>query len=43
LASGFVVNPWWDRWFPAQNLAPGTLEAYAQQFGSRAVAPDRFL
>jgi hypothetical protein len=27
-----TVGAWWDRWFPAQDLAPATLEAYAQQY-----------
>ena len=27
-----TVEEWWDRWFPAQDLAPATLEAYAQQY-----------
>jgi integrase len=27
-----TVGQWWDRWFRVQDLAPGTLETYAQQF-----------
>jgi integrase len=27
-----TVGEWWDRWFPAQDLAPATLETYAQQY-----------
>ena len=27
-----TVGQWWDRWFPVQDLAPGTLETYAQQY-----------
>jgi integrase len=27
-----TVGVWWDRWFPVQDLAPATLEAYAQQY-----------
>ena len=27
-----VEEPWWDRWFPAQDVAPATLEAHAQQY-----------
>jgi hypothetical protein len=27
-----TVAAWWDRWFPAQDLAPATLETYAQQY-----------
>jgi integrase len=26
------VGEWWLRWFPAQDLAPATLETYAQQY-----------
>jgi hypothetical protein len=41
-----MVGDWWLRWFPAQDLAPATLENYAQQyrrhvhprFGQRALA-----
>jgi integrase len=32
------VGEWWARWFPAVDLAPGTLEAYAQQY-QRHVGP----
>jgi integrase len=43
---GLSVGEWWLRWFPAQDLAPATLESYAQQyrrhvhpyFGERALA-----
>jgi len=43
---GLTVGEWWQRWFPAQDLAPATLENYAQQyrrhvhprFGRRALA-----
>lgn len=43
---GLTVGEWWQRWFPAQDLAPATLENYAQQyrrhvhprFGQRALA-----
>lgn len=43
---GLSVGEWWQRWFPAQDLAPATLEAYAQQyrrhvhpcFGKRALS-----
>jgi integrase len=43
---GLTVGEWWHRWFPAQDLAPATLETYAQQyrrhvhprFGHRALA-----
>lgn len=43
---GLSVGEWWLRWFPAQDLAPATLETYAQQyrrhvhpcFGDRALA-----
>ena len=43
---GLTVGEWWLRWFPAQDLAPATLETYAQQyrrhigprFGQRALA-----
>jgi integrase len=27
-----TVGEWWARWFPAVDLAPSTLEAYAQQY-----------
>ena len=27
-----TVGEWWERWFPVQDLAPATLEAYAQQY-----------
>ena len=27
-----TVGAWWERWFPVQDLAPATLEAYAQQY-----------
>ena len=27
-----TVGAWWGRWFPVQDLAPATLEAYAQQY-----------
>ena len=27
-----TVGQWWVRWFPVQDLAPGTLETYAQQY-----------
>ena len=37
-ASGMTVGEWWARWFPAVDLAPGTLEAYAQQY-RRHVGP----
>lgn len=26
------VDEWWNRWFPALDLAPATLETYAQQY-----------
>ena len=29
---GLSVGEWWLRWFPAQDLAPATLETYAQQY-----------
>ena len=29
--SGMTVGEWWARWYPAADLAPSTLEAYAQQ------------
>jgi hypothetical protein len=29
---GLTVGEWWQRWFPAQDLAPATFEAYAQQY-----------
>src|SRR4029077_19638725 len=29
---GLSVGEWWRRWFPAQDLAPATLENYAQQY-----------
>jgi hypothetical protein len=40
------VGEWWLRWFPAQDLAPATLETYAQKyrrhvhpcFGGRALS-----
>jgi hypothetical protein len=43
---GLTVGEWWLCWFPAQDLAPATLENYAQQFrrhvhlrfGQRALA-----
>jgi integrase len=43
---GLSVGEWWVRWFPAQDLAPATLETYAQQyrrhvhpcFGERALS-----
>ena len=43
---GLTVGEWWPRWFAAQDLAPATLESYAQQyrrhvhprFGQRASA-----
>jgi integrase len=27
-----TVDEWWQRWFPAQDLAPNTLDNYAQQY-----------
>lgn len=33
-----TVGVWWERWFPAQDLAPATLETYAQQY-RRHIAP----
>lgn len=27
-----TVHEWWLRWYPAQDLAPNTLESYAQQY-----------
>ena len=36
--SGVTVGDWWARWFPAVDLAPSTLEAYAQQY-HRYVGP----
>ncbi|MBR7827941.1 tyrosine-type recombinase/integrase [Actinospica sp. MGRD01-02] len=27
-----TVGAWWERWFPVQDLAPSTLETYAQQY-----------
>lgn len=27
-----TVEAWWERWFPVQDQAPATLEAYAQQY-----------
>jgi integrase len=27
-----TLDAWWARWFPAQDLAPATLEGYAQQY-----------
>jgi Phage integrase, N-terminal SAM-like domain len=27
-----TVGAWWERWFPVQDLAPTTLEAYTQQY-----------
>jgi len=27
-----TVGTWWERWFPVQDLAPATLEAYVQQY-----------
>jgi len=36
--SGATVGEWWPRWFPAVDLAPSTLEAYAQQY-RRHVGP----
>jgi len=33
-----TVGEWWARWFPAVDLAPSTLEAYAQQY-RRHVGP----
>lgn len=33
-----TVREWWARWYPAVDLAPTTLEAYAQQY-RRHVAP----
>ncbi|MBR7828873.1 hypothetical protein KDK95_21365 [Actinospica sp. MGRD01-02] len=33
-----TVGQWWARWFPAVDLAPGTLESYAQQY-RRHVGP----
>jgi integrase len=33
-----TVGAWWARWFPEQDLAPATLEAYAQQY-RRYIAP----
>jgi integrase len=43
---GLTVGEWWLRWFPVQDLAPATLETYAQQyrrhvhprFGDRALS-----
>ena len=35
---GMTVGQWWTRWFPAVDLAPGTLESYAQQY-RRHVGP----
>jgi len=29
------VGEWWARWFPAVDLAPSTLESYAQQYRRR--------
>jgi hypothetical protein len=26
------LDEWWRRWLPAQDLAPATLESYAQQY-----------
>ena len=36
--SGTTVGEWWARWYPAVDLAPSTLEAYAQQY-RRHVGP----
>ena len=33
-----TVGAWWERWFPAQDLASATLETYAQQH-RRHIAP----
>lgn len=33
-----TVGAWWERWFPLQDLAPATLETYAQQY-RRHIAP----
>lgn len=30
-----TVEAWWERWFPAQDLAPAKLETYAQQHRRR--------
>ena len=35
---GYDGGEWWARWYPAADLAPGTLEAYAQQY-RRHVGP----
>jgi hypothetical protein len=35
---GLTVGEWWLRWFPAQDLAPATLENYAQWY-RRHVGP----
>ena len=37
-ALGITVGEWWARWYPAVDLAPSTLEAYAQQY-RRHVGP----
>lgn len=29
---GPTLQEWWERWLPAQDLAPATLESYAQQY-----------
>jgi len=29
---GVTMEEWWARWLPAQDLAPATLESYAQQY-----------
>jgi hypothetical protein len=29
---GPTLDAWWERWWPAQDLAPSTLESYAQQY-----------
>ena len=33
-----TLGAWWERWLPAQDLAPATLENYAQQY-RRHIAP----
>jgi hypothetical protein len=38
MGSGLTVGEWWERWFPAQDLAPSKLESYAQQY-HRHVGP----
>ena len=32
---GVTLEQWWARWLPAQDLAPATLESYAQQYRKR--------